>query len=74
MATKATTGKKCSTCKFVRHDYELSEDGWTAYQCWNTESVYFRALLNVSVGGDMLKRVTWTGCKYYMLAERGVAI
>lgn len=35
---------------------------WAAYQCTNSGSEYFRALLNVSRNGDMQDEITWRGC------------
>ena len=50
-------------------DYVPSDD-WTAYECGNRQSEYFRALLNVSKDGDKLPLITWAGCKH---GERMVA-
>ena len=35
---------------------------WAAIQCTNPKSEYHRALLNVTLNGDMQNRVTWSGC------------
>ena len=35
---------------------------WPAIQCVNLESEYHRALLNVTLRGDMQDQVTWVGC------------
>ena len=35
---------------------------WAAIQCTNPESEYHKALLNVSINGDMQDRITWSGC------------
>jgi hypothetical protein len=36
---------------------------WAAYQCTNIDSEYYKALLNVTVGGDMQTHITWSGCE-----------
>ena len=59
---------RCSQCRFVRPDKAASEKGWTAYECGNRKSEYYKALVNVSLDGDMLRRVTWKGCP---CGERG---
>jgi hypothetical protein len=46
----------------VREDPEASEPGWTAYECGNGGSEYYKALLNVRRNGDRQQRVTWGGC------------
>jgi hypothetical protein len=53
---------KCMRCRFARPDRNASEDGWTAYECGNRKSEYYKALVNVSEKGDMLSRITWEGC------------
>ena len=53
---------RCSRCRFTREDPEASERGWTAYECGNGDSEYYRALLNVRRNGDRQQRVTWRGC------------
>jgi len=35
---------------------------WAAYRCTNSNSEYYKALLNVSPSGDMQSRITWSGC------------
>jgi len=42
----------------------ILEDDWVAYECGNRNSEYFRSLLNVSVDGDKLPNITWTGCEH----------
>jgi len=59
---------RCSKCRFVRHDVNASEPNWKAYECGNKKSPYYKALLNVNPDGDMLRRVTWSGCP---CGERG---
>jgi hypothetical protein len=46
----------------VREDPEASELGWTAYECGNGDSEFYKALLNVRSNGDRQQRVTWSGC------------
>ena len=54
---------KCTQCRFVRIDRDASEKGWKAYECGNRNSEYYKALLNVTPRGEMLKRITWEGCE-----------
>ena len=54
---------RCSQCRFVRTDTKASEKGWRAVECGNTESEHYKALLNVSPGGDKQTRITWSGCE-----------
>jgi hypothetical protein len=35
---------------------------WAAIQCTNPKSEYHRALLNITLNGDIQSRVTWNGC------------
>ena len=42
----------------------MSDRKWTAYECGNPESVYYKALVNVDPYGNKMKRITWIGCKY----------
>ena len=51
-------------------DESCCEDDWTAYECDNRQSRYYRSLLNVSPEGDKLPFVAWAGCKH---GERTVA-
>ena len=55
---------KCANCRYVRPDMNASEQYWTAFECGNGKSEYYRCLLNVGVKGTKLPRITWTGCKY----------
>jgi len=62
---------RCARCRFVRPDRNASDSKWTAYECGNRDSQYYRALLNVSCDGDKRERVTWKGCEHGVPAERG---
>jgi hypothetical protein len=65
------TPKRCKPCanrdgcKFKGTDEICPEQKlkWAAYECGCGESEYFKALLNVSVHGDRLQTVTWSGCE-----------
>ena len=59
---------RCSKCRFVRPDETANEGSWTAYECGNKKSPYYKALLNVSIDGDKYTRISWQGCE---LGERG---
>jgi len=63
---------RCAQCRFVRPDRKASEGKWTAYECGNRDSDYYRALLNVTVNGGKQDKVTWRGCDVgETAAERG---
>lgn len=53
---------KCISCRFAKVDKAASEKNWTAYECGNSESEYYRALLNVTLNGDKNTRISWSGC------------
>ena len=53
---------KCISCRFAKVDKSASDKNWTAYECGNPNSEYHMALLNISVDGNELKRITWSGC------------
>jgi hypothetical protein len=36
---------------------------WTAFQCTNSESEFFRSLLNVTYNGEKEDEITWSGCE-----------
>jgi hypothetical protein len=55
---------KCISCKYARPDKTSSEKGWTAYECGNPHSEFYKSLLNVRPNGDKLKRVSWGGCEF----------
>ena len=61
---------RCISCRFVRPDLTASDSQWTAYECGNLDSKYYKALLNVAPNGDKQGRITWSGCS---LAERRAA-
>ena len=54
---------KCIDCKYVRPDKFASTRGWTAYECGNPDSDYYRCLLNITEKGDRLKKIVWGGCE-----------
>jgi len=35
---------------------------WAAIECGCSDSEYYKALLNVTPGGDKQDRITWSGC------------
>jgi hypothetical protein len=39
---------KCISCRFATVDKKASDSGWTAYECSNPKSEYYKALLNVT--------------------------
>ncbi len=53
---------KCISCRFAQVDEKASDKNWTAYECSNPESDYYKALLNVSVDGNKHARISWSGC------------
>jgi len=55
---------KCAQCRFARPDRHSSTRNWTAIECRNLDSDYYKALLNVTEDGDMQDEVTWEGCEW----------
>ena len=55
---------RCKLCRFVRENVSLSDFGWTAYECGNPESQYYKSLLNVDLQGNKLPNITWSGCRF----------
>jgi len=55
---------KCKNCVFAKPDENMSERNWTAYQCTNQDSEYYRCLLNVTPSGNKEQEITWYGCRY----------
>ena len=53
---------RCADCMFVRPDHTVDEDDWTAYECGNEKSPYHKSLVNISLDGDMLPVIAWSGC------------
>ena len=60
---------ECACCKYVRPDYNASGWNWTAYECGNSKSEYFRSLLNIYDDGIPLRQITWTGCNFGICLE-----
>jgi len=60
---------RCETYKFARIDPKISEGFWTAYECGNQESEFYRALLNVTENGNKLYKISWHGCNHYERTE-----
>jgi len=54
---------RCSCCKYVRPDYFSSGRKWTAYECSNSKSEYYRCLLNIGEDGAKLRWIAWPGCE-----------
>ena len=55
---------KCISCRFARPDPSASDKNWTAYECGNPASEFYKALLNVTPHGAQLQRISWGGCEY----------
>ena len=53
---------KCADCRFATVDRNASEKGWTAYECGNRKSEYYKSLLNVTPNGDRQHYISWSGC------------
>ena len=64
---------RCKECRFARPDPKASDRNWTAYECGNRDSEYYRALLNITRGGAKLSWITWAGCAWGEPVERGDA-
>lgn len=54
---------ECAECMYARPDKIASEKGWTAYECGNVDSEYYKSLLNVSSEGDKQRIISWGGCE-----------
>jgi hypothetical protein len=75
-AASEYTQKHCKGCE-LREICPHRKDGvvcdkqilkWAAFECGNSDSEFYKALLNVTPGGDMQDRITWQGCP---CGERG---
>ena len=55
---------KCINCIHAQEDKKASQKNWTAYECDNPESVFYKSLLNVRPDGGTIKHITWGGCKH----------
>ena len=64
---------KCADCVFTHEDKNASEKGWTAYECGNPSSEFHKALLNVTISGNKLTNISWSGCALGRAAGRTVA-
>ena len=53
---------RCKYCRFVKEDKSMSNRFWTAYECGNFKSPYYKSLLNVDPQGNKLGKITWSGC------------
>jgi len=62
---------RCAQCRFARPDKKASDRNWTAYECGNRDSKYYKALLNITRGGAKLPWITWHGCVWGEPMERG---
>ena len=65
---------RCKGCQYARPDKTASEKKWTAYECGNCASDYYKSLLNVNRAGAMQPKMVWPGCKWGKSAERREAI
>ncbi len=54
----------CISCKHATADKQATEGKWTAYECSNADSEFYKALVNVGVNGEMHKKISWSGCKH----------
>ncbi len=60
---------KCANCIYARVDKQASERNWTAYECGNSKSEFYHALLNVTANGGKQGQITWRGCELGEEAE-----
>lgn len=61
---------RCRYCYFAKKEKSMSNRFWTAYECSNSESPYYKSLLNVDPQGNKLGKITWSGC---LFGERSLA-
>jgi predicted nucleic-acid-binding Zn-ribbon protein len=80
MTDKKKRGVRCRNCTYCLEDPKAPGNGiatiidvnrgreyygeWVGMECRNKESPYYKALLNVSYGGDRLSDVVWKGCEF----------
>ena len=64
---------ECIFCRFATVDELASDKDWTAYQCSNPKSDYYKSLINVSENGDKHKRISWSGCEHGERKVRSIA-
>lgn len=62
MAITYSNKIKCSKCQYARVDEAAGGREWTAYECGNPRSEYYKALLNVTPDGERLRNISWPGC------------
>ena len=62
---------RCAQCRFARPDRNASTRKWKAYECGNSNSKYYKALLNITIGGAKLPWLAWVGCACGEPVERG---
>ena len=55
---------RCISCRHARPDPSASNRTWTAYECGNPASEFYKALLNVTPSGSKLLRISWGGCEH----------
>ena len=55
---------RCADCRYAQVDENASESSWTAYECVNSRSEYHKALLNVTINGNMQSFISWCGCEH----------
>ena len=54
---------KCNKCRYLRIDTKSSTKTWTAHECGNRGSLYYKSLLNMTMEGTQLKGIVCPGCK-----------
>ena len=62
METNTNVRVRCADCRFARLVKDSIDKRRNAYECGNPNSEYSRALLNVTLAGDMQNQITWSGC------------
>ena len=53
---------KCVECRFPYVDKGASDKDWTAYECGNPSSEFYKSLLNINGEGCKLEYISWPGC------------
>jgi len=57
---------KCIECKFVESNITKNDKHWHAYICTNEQSIFNKAILNITWKGAKQLIPTWTGCEFWV--------
>lgn len=73
MRSKKSEVKKCKNCKFAQIPEALAkifrDVTYVPVECTNDTSKFYGAVLNMTVDGETLRKVTWSGCDKHVLGK-----